>query len=351
MRWTQDVVSQARATLERSASYADALAEIQGVAGQVVSGFNLAHAFRRHGLNSPSSYVPKRVPPLPPVSPVPRAPPAPQGPGVASFVSADAPAPAPPDAEESALTRVLVIPDVHVPYHHELTWETILAVARDWRPDVLVILGDFADCYAVSDYPKDPGRKLTFADEVAAVNRELDRVRALRVPRVIALEGNHETRLARLVAKQAPALHGTVDIARLFDMRARGFEWVPYGHHTTIGKFSFMHDAGHAGVYAARQSVAAFGGNIVFGHTHRASCHYESTVNGDRHVGWTMGWAGDPEAIDYRHRARVLRENQHGFGVVYVERGSGLGWAHFVPVLAGRAVVDGRVISGRRASP
>lgn len=244
--------------------------------------------------------------------------------------------------------RILICPDVHVPYHDGLAWETFLTVGREWRPDILVILGDFADFYQVSDYPHDPNRRLTFQDEVRLTNEELDRVMSLHVPRVIFLEGNHETRLARLIQRESRALHGVVDVKQLFHIEARRFEWVPYTHHATIGKLNFAHDVGRSGVYAARQSVQDFGHNIIFGHTHRAACHYENTVLGEKHVGWTMGWLGDPNAIDYRHRSRVLRENQHGFGVAYMDE-TGVGWVNFVPIISGRACVDGRIYSGRKA--
>lgn len=265
--------------------------------------------------------------------------------GVVKSLPAPSDGPKPPAPTPGETQRVLICPDVHVPYQHAESWETFLAVARAWRPHALVLLGDFADFYCVTSHPKDPSRRLTFQEEVALVNRELDRVGHLNIPRVIYCEGNHETRLSRYITQNAQAFHGVVDTRHLLQIdRRSGWEWVPYGRHTTIGKLSFSHDIGFAGVYAARQSVAAFGHNIIFGHTHRAQCHYESTVHGDRHVGWSMGWLGDPNAIDYRHRARVLRESQHGFGVAHV-LADGAGWVHFAPIIDGRVVVDGKEVA------
>ena len=246
-----------------------------------------------------------------------------------------------------SLQRVLICPDVHVPYHDSLAFRTFLEVARRWKPHCLVILGDFVDFYQVSQFPKDPARKTSFSGEIEAARVALAQIERLKINRVVYCEGNHETRLKRYIANAAPELDGLVDVKNLLDVRRRGWEWVPYGHYAKVGKLHFMHDAGHAGAQAPRQSVAAFGGCIIFGHTHRAGSHYESTVNGDRHVGMTCGWLGDPEAIDYRHRARVLRENQHGFGVAHVEQSTGLGWCTFVPILNGRAVVDGKMYDGR----
>lgn len=325
--------------LKTSSSYGEAIERIRAEVDPKVSSDTIGTDFRRAGLGRPISYVGTARLAAPE--------PEPEPPTIPSGI----PSPAPRVASGSLL-RVLIIPDVHVPYHDELAWRTVLAVARGWRPDVAVILGDFGDFYQVSQHPKDPSRRLSFGDEVSRVLTELERVARLRIPRVIYCEGNHETRFQRLINGMSPAVANVPGVARdaqqLLSVQQRfGWEWVPYGHHISIGKLSFMHDVGHCGVYAARQSVTSFGASIVFGHTHRAAAHYESTVDGDRHVGWTMGWLGDPDAIDYRHRARVLRESQHGFGIAHIEEGSGLFWCHFVPIISGRAVVDGAVFDGR----
>lgn len=327
-------VPRARQILETSNTYKEAMARIQEEFPGT-SGDSLWKGFKKAGLGRPMGYVGL------------------QGSrSVAGIANVAQSVQHPVIWQQHKLHKILIIPDVHVPYHLEMAWRTALCVGRDWKPDIAVILGDFPDFYQVSSHPKDPSRKLGFDVELEITLAELNRFHSLSIPRVIYCEGNHETRFQRLVNSMAPALANVTGIAsnarQLLDVKSRfGWEWVPYGHHASIGKLNFMHDAGHAGMYAAKQSVAAFGGNIIFGHTHRAGAHYESTVNGDRHVGWTMGWLGDPEAIDYRHRARVLRESQHGFGIAYVEPATGLGWAHFVPIINGRAVVDGQIFDGR----
>lgn len=255
----------------------------------------------------------------------------------------------PPVIEGGELQRVLIIPDVHVPYHDELAWRCCLATARAWQPHTAIILGDFGDFYMVSQYAKDPSRKMRFADEITHVRHELDCLASLRIPDVRYCEGNHETRLKRLINSQAAAIAGAVtsDAAQLLDVSRHGWQWIPYGHHTRVGKLAFTHDCGKAGVYAARQSLMAFGSSVVIGHTHRAMCHYESTLNDERHVGWSMGWLGDYRLIDYRHHDGAKRDNQLGFGVAHVEPSTGLFWVTFVPVIEGRCVVDGVMYDGR----
>lgn len=247
----------------------------------------------------------------------------------------------------SNLTKVLICPDVHLPYHHKQSWETFLEVARKWKPDKLVILGDAVDFDEVSSYIKDPNERMPFDLEVAMSNSELDKIGALKIPDVTFCEGNHEYRLARYLAERAPELAGIVSAKKLLKIQERGWKWVKYGHHTTIGKLHFAHDVGYSGDNAAKQSLTAFGGNIVFGHTHRAVGHYVSTINGERHVAWTLGWLGNPECISYKTRSRVLRENQHGFGIAYVRKNDGVSWVHFVPIIKGTACVEGKFYSAK----
>src|SRR5512139_2213092 len=50
-----------------------------------------------------------------------------------------------PKADQT--TRVLICPDVHIPYQDPVAWETFLTVAAAWKPDTLVLLGDVVDFY------------------------------------------------------------------------------------------------------------------------------------------------------------------------------------------------------------
>jgi len=209
------------------------------------------------------------------------------------------------------------------------------------RPDVLVIIGDFADCYAVSSHAKDPARAQSFRDEVVAVSRELRRLEALRIPRMVYCEGNHEFRLARYIAAQAREFHGIVDVRGLLGIDAHGWEWVAYRDSLKIGKMIFTHDVDRCGVYAVRQSLLDVGGNIVIGHSHRGGTWYEHG-----HVALNVGHMVDLSTIDYRHKLRAARDWTHGFGWV-TQDSTGVGWCQFVPVIDGRCIIDGQIISGR----
>lgn len=241
----------------------------------------------------------------------------------------------------------LLVPDVHVPYHDDRAWAMLLAVARHLRPALVVVLGDFADCYSVSFHDKSPRRVSRLSDELGQVReclRELEEATpdAARV----YLEGNHEARLSRYVARQAGALAGMagVTLPELLELAAHGWEWVPYHHSYVLGDLHLTHDVGRAGVYAARQSRMAYGASIGIGHVHRMAVEHERTIDGRHHIGASFGWLGDAEAVEYRHRSLARREWVHGCGIA-LEDDRGHVHVQAVPFVGGRAWVAGHVVS------
>lgn len=52
--------------------------------------------------------------------------------------------------------RILVIPDMHMPYCHPDTWAFLKAVKRKYSPDKVICLGDEVDGHALSYHESDP---------------------------------------------------------------------------------------------------------------------------------------------------------------------------------------------------
>lgn len=248
--------------------------------------------------------------------------------------------------------RLLILPDVHAPYHHVPAWACVLDVAERWRPDGCIQLGDFGSFDSVSSHPHDPKRTLPLDQEVAGCNAALDQLgRALKRGGCVRsnrwiLEGNHEVRIDRYAQNLAPELRPFIDWREMLHLDRRGWRVLPYKETLQFGELRLSHDFGRAGVNAARQALVDVGTNVVFGHTHRLQVIYQGTQAGKRHVGATLGWLGDAEAIDYRHRDLVRRDWQLGFGVAYF-LASGEFWLQAVPIVGGRCVIDGVVYSGK----
>ena len=241
------------------------------------------------------------------------------------------------------LRRVIATGDWHSPYHDDEAMSVFFAAVDYIRPDVVVLLGDHVDCFTISRFDKTPDRVKSLEDEIAVTNELLDRIKA---PVVHYCEGNHEHRLPRYLSQKAPELWGMMSMRKLLKIDERGWKWRNYRDDAVrIGRMAFKHDVGRCGKYASHHSLADYGGNICFGHTHHGGTVYQSTVKGSQRVALNTGWLGDVDAIDYRHREMARRDYQHGFGLVYVDDSTGNVYAQFKPIVGGSCEVDGTLIT------
>jgi predicted phosphodiesterase len=241
--------------------------------------------------------------------------------------------------------RVLIIPDCHHPYHDKKAWALLLKAARVFKPDIIIILGDFADFYAVSSHSKNPNRVRNLEAEVAAVNDALDELDTIGAARKVFVSGNHCDRLERYLMDRAPELFNMVSVRDLFELPKRGWSFVPYKRHAKIGHLYVTHDTNRAGRYAHYQSQADFGGaNVVIGHTHRLGYMVEGSAQGQPHVSAMFGWLGDFDQVDYMHQVRARRDWSHGFGLGYLQPD---GCVHLtpVPIINGKVVIEGETVS------
>lgn len=257
------------------------------------------------------------------------------------------PAPLPPMSTGTArvrrqVERILFVPDVHVPFEDRRAWELMLHVARALRPETIVVLGDFADMWAVSAHDKSPTRRDNLESEMKAVAIRLDELDALGARRKIYCEGNHEDRLSRYITRAAPELFEFVSFPRIHRLDERGWEWVPYREHARVGKVFVTHDLGEAGIYAAARARGTMGGNVVIGHVHRMGVHYASTAEGTGHVSASFGWLGDATQARYLPAAKRAAW-QIGFGLGYLEPATGHVHLQAVPIVGYKCVVEGRL--------
>jgi hypothetical protein len=153
--------------------------------------------------------------------------------------------------------RHIVIPDTQikpgVPLDH-LHW--IAQYIVDKKPDVLVIIGDWADMPSLSSYDintkSSEGR--TYRDDILAANDGLQRLMApiqaemerlerrrktkWKLRKVVTL-GNHEDRITRTIEKDRK-LDGTLSLDDLF-FKQWGFEVYPFREVVTVDGIGYCH--------------------------------------------------------------------------------------------------------------
>lgn len=249
------------------------------------------------------------------------------------------------ERQRGEFETVLIIPDCHVPNHDERAWGLMLRAAHVLRPSTIVVLGDFADGETLSAHPATKPGELDFEAELDGVRRALDQLDIVGAKRKVYLEGNHEFRLDRYLMARAPAMFRHIRWHNLLDLERRGWDWVPYRKAYSLGKLHLTHDTGSAGVNAHRQAAVDTGGSVVIGHTHRLAYEVRGRYGGTPYLAAMLGWLGDPvKAASYIHEARAASSWATGFGVAYMEP-TGIVHLQPVPIVGGRCVVQGRLIS------
>lgn len=241
------------------------------------------------------------------------------------------------------LDKILYIPDVHRPYNDKKAWKLVMTVAKDFKPDTLVLLGDFADFYTVSKFSKNPFRATQLDIEVQDCNVGLDELDTLGASEKLFIEGNHCFRLVRYLQDRAPALAASLNVQKLFNLRERGWKFIPYRQHIKHGKIYLTHDIGTCTRHAAFKALDTFQHSVVTAHTHRMIYVVENDATGVPILSAQFGWLGDVTKVDYKHRISATKDWALGFGIGYKEKGTGLVFTSPVPIVNYKCVVNGKL--------
>ncbi len=199
--------------------------------------------------------------------------------------------------------KILVIPDSHAkPGVSNERYDWLGAMIEKERPDVVVDLGDFADMESLSCYDKGKrsfeGRRLKADIEAAQDARKrltapLKKRQAMQrrdkekiyKPRLIALGGNHEERINRMM-NNMPEFDGlyTQDVS---GAAQEGWEFYPFLTPVTIAGVTFVHylpnnlgKPSGVGKYPAAAILRESMDSIVTGHSHVWDFDKRKTASG-----------------------------------------------------------------------
>lgn len=211
------------------------------------------------------------------------------------------------------VSRYLVIPDPHTPFHDRRSWEAVRAYieAHSWHG--VIVLGDLLDFNEISVFTRSSLRNvsegaivrqyqagnefLSELEESLSVrmpdefDRPLDENITSGVPKYL-LEGNHEARLDRWLDEMGVAASGLVEIPRNLNLDERGWTYVrswTRGELVRIGHASFIHGR-WTNIHHAKKHVEAYATNIFYGHTHDVQRYSFERLGDDKTiVGQSLG--------------------------------------------------------------
>lgn len=167
--------------------------------------------------------------------------------------------------------------------HWPKTDRPTLAAAKAFLDDIqvagLVFGGDQLDFECISHHTKGKGLYRlpgAYRREIETFDQEVLTPIEQRLPKGAARIwhiGNHE-RFEHDLIEEQPELQGVVDHTKLLHLEERGWQIVPLGHSSKIGKLHVIHGetltgiGNQAGIYPARKAVDMYGANVLAGHTH-----------------------------------------------------------------------------------
>lgn len=166
---------------------------------------------------------------------------------------------------EREYRAIMVIPDLHTPYHHPDSFEFLRWVRDQYLPDIVVNLGDETDGHAISFHNSDPN--------LDSAGVELEKARAALsileadFPNLLLMHSNHGS----LVYRKAKAHGLPVEFIRPYrevlfpEGNGQGWQWMyDLKLHTPQGPVLFKHQATGDVLSAAAHE----GLSLVVGHSH-----------------------------------------------------------------------------------
>lgn len=222
--------------------------------------------------------------------------------------------------------KVLVISDLHIPYHDEEALETAIKFGLEKEVNTIIINGDLLDCYKLSRFEKDP-RKRDISYEIECAKMFLKRLRELFPEALIIYYlGNHDLWYKRYLYAKAPELLGIpeVELNHILGLKELEIVYLDNSRGITLGDLNIRHGHeffGSGGVYPARTYYLKAKANILVGHVHRTSFFQSNDIKRKIHGGWSTGCLSDlsPDYninSEYNHGCAYIETQKDGSFVV-----------------------------------
>jgi len=236
--------------------------------------------------------------------------------------------------------RLMVIPDTQVRPNDDLEYlERIGKYAVDMLPDIIVMLGDFADMPSLSSHDKAGSKSMEgqrYKADIKVVHEAMDKLlnpirqeQQRRIdnhkprwnPRMVMLYGNHENRINRAIDND-PKLDGLISLEDLKYEEA-GWETVPFLQPIIIEGIAFCHYfvAGVMGrpCGTARALLAKHHQSCIAGHQQGRDIAFDKDATGRQMTALICGsyYQHDEDYMDYQSNKHwrglyVLHEVDNG---------------------------------------
>lgn len=226
-----------------------------------------------------------------------------------------------------ANTSVLLLPDVHVPYHDEQALSLALSYGTTQEIDTVLINGDFCDFYSKSRFETDY-RQRNLVDELYQARDILYTIRETFPKALIIFKhGNHENRWSDFLNRNELSDIEEMKLSSILHFQE--LDIMEVGDKATIwaGKLAILHGHEHkygmiAPVNPARGLFLRTKQSALMSHVHRVSEHTEKSHDGKLIGCWSTGCLCqlDPDYSPYNNFghgfAHVILDSERNFTVL-----------------------------------
>ena len=249
----------------------------------------------------------------------------------------------------------VIIPDSHGSGIDKKAASAFLNDLKTIDPSEIIMLGDHIDCGGFLAQHHTVGyiaqSEYDFESDVIAANQFIDAIQERSSAPIDYIEGNHERRIENWITtqvvkntKDANYLKSLFSVAVVLHLESRGVRLIEQGKFydgvelpSTIkkGHCYFTHGSSTAR-HAASVHVAKFGGNVVYGHTHRADSYQIKTVKSGAIGAWSPGCLCKLQPL-WQHTNPT--DWSHGYGLQMVL--SNGDFLHInVPIVKGKSLLN-----------
>jgi predicted phosphodiesterase len=191
--------------------------------------------------------------------------------------------------------RLLVLSDIHIPYHSIDAITCAFDFAKNEKPDAILLNGDTLDFFGLSRFAKDPKAR-SFAHELKTFKEFMDVLKKTFDAKIYFKVGNHEERYFHFLWMKAHEIVGVeeFELENIIKARAEGIEIIKDKRIMKAGDLNIIHGHEFGGSVFSPVNIARglfLRGKVsaMQGHNHQTSEHTESNMNGEITTTWSLG--------------------------------------------------------------
>ena len=216
--------------------------------------------------------------------------------------------------------RLLVLSDIHIPYHSIDAITCTFDYAKKEKPDAILLNGDTLDFFGLSRFAKDPKAR-SFAHELKTFKEFMDVLKKTFNAKIYFKIGNHEERYFHFLWMKAHEIVGVeeFELENIIKSRAEGIEIIKDKRIMKAGDLNIIHGHEFGGSVFSPVNIARglfLKGKVsaMQGHNHSTSEHTESNMNGEITTTWSLG------CLSELHPAYLpINKWNWGFGIIDID--------------------------------